>query len=115
MRPQLAAIADAVREHVPGVKVYDTAGAVLSPPAVVVGPPTLAFETYQPEATSATVPVAVVVASHERALEHLLDLVPLVAQAIHDHTDAVVTAASPSSWPAGGSDLPAYILEAEVS
>lgn len=87
--------------------------ASVRPPAVVVGPPTLRWEGGQcpgSAPTEAEFVVYIVVGATDRALEKLLDLVPLVAQAIEDDTAAVVTQAIPSGGTFGTVELPAYEL-----
>lgn len=93
--------------------VTDT-GASLQPPAVVVGPPRLAWETPCADPTEATFLLYVVVAADEWALPALWELVPQVAGAIEEHTDAVVTTAEPGAYQAGNADLPCYELTVEM-
>lgn len=111
--------ADALRaalRTVPKLKVYEDLGAVVDPPAAVVGPPELTPEAFGPEFTDAVFVIGVVVPDDERAIPRLLALVPLVAAAIYDVDGAVVRRASPGTWPGGGGvDLPAYLFETEMS
>lgn len=87
-------------------------GAPANPPCVMAGPPSLTWETYGVPPTGARFPLYVVVAKEDRALERLWDLVPKVAAAIDENTDAVVLRADPASW--GNPELPAYLIEVEV-
>lgn len=100
---------------VPNVRFYRDLGATVDPPALVIGPPRLQWESYCVDPTSATFIVIVMVAMNERAQEALWDLVPLVAAAMSDVEDAVVTTASPGVFNAGGTDLPSYEITVEVS
>lgn len=114
----IAAVVDDLREAletVDGVRVYTDPGAVLDPPAIVIGPPRLDWETGSPEPTTARLLVIVAVTADDRALPRLWALVPQVAAAIEDVVDAVVLSASPGSWMAGGADLPCYEITTEVS
>jgi hypothetical protein len=80
----------------------------------IIGPPALIWEGMCDGPTSARFLVYVVaVPADERAIERLWELVPLVAEAIDDVTDAVVTTALPGQW--GSANLPCYELTVEVS
>ncbi|PWW50263.1 hypothetical protein [Actinokineospora spheciospongiae] len=105
-------LAAALRQ-VPGVRVYTEAGAVPDPPAVLIGPPRLRWETQAPDLapTSATFPVWLVVTLDDRALYRLWDLVPAVALALDEHAAATVVEATPDVY---HGDLPAYLLTVEV-
>lgn len=104
-------------KSVDGLRVYSDAGAVLDPPAALLGPPQLdwaAYNTSLPD--SATFIVLVAVTADERAVERLWDLVSTVAVAIETVPGAVVRQAFPVSVSAGGqSDLPAYQISTEMS
>lgn len=103
----------ALRE-IPNLKVYDALGDVVDPPAAIVGPPELTGDDFLGLFTAATFVVGVMVAANEHAMPRLYALAPLVAAAVHEHTDAVVRRATPGTWPAGGRlDLPAYLFEVE--
>jgi hypothetical protein len=108
------ALAEALRT-VEGLRVHTDPGALLDPPAAVVGPPALAWEGYDAAPTSARFVVVVVVAMDERALPRLWDLVPLVAAAVDTVPDAVLRTADPGVWSANGADLPSYELLIEVA
>jgi hypothetical protein len=53
------------------------------------------------------------VVADDRTNDQLLDLLPLVEQAIYDSEDAALTAAESGSW--GSPPLPCYLLTIEVS
>lgn len=108
------ALAVALR-GVEGVRYQADPGKAVQPPATLLGPPTFAFEAYLPEPTTARLVVALVVKADAQAQRRLLALLPAVTAAIHNDTDAVVTSATPGSWQSGGSELPAYLVEIEVS
>lgn len=113
----IAAAADQLRaalRTVPKLRVYDDLGAVLDPPAAVVGPPELTTETYGSAFVGAVFVVGLCVPADEHAMPRLYQLAPLVATAIHDESDGVVRRATPGTWPAGGAvALPAYLIEVE--
>ena len=98
-------------QGVAGARVYSDPGATLDPPALLLGPPSLTWETVCSDPTSARFIVYVVVKVSERAMEQLWELVPEVAQAIDATTDATVRQADPGTW----KDLPAYEIQVEVS
>jgi hypothetical protein len=110
----IEALSEALRA-VDGLRVTSDPGSSVQPPAVVLVPPALSWDGYQPDPTSASFLAALVVASNERALPRLFALLPQVAAAIHDTTDAVLVRADPGSWVVGGSELPAYLLQIEVA
>lgn len=106
-------------EAVPKLQVYRDPGANVDPPAAVLGPPSLAWETYGDGTgvypTSATFPVYVVTAADDRSLERLWELVPEVAAALESVADAVTPTADPGAYNTGGVQLPCYEILAEVS
>lgn len=85
------------------------------PPVVAIGPPSITWEGYSGEPTSATYPVYVVVALDSRSIERLVDLAPKVAAAIAELTEAVVLRAEPNMFNGGGPALPCYEITVEVS
>lgn len=97
---------------VDGVRVYTDPSATVDPPGLVIGPPSLSFEAFCPDPTSAAFMVYIVTAGDGRAVERLWDLVRLVAGAVEAHTPGAVTSATPGSW--GTPELPAYVLRIEV-
>jgi hypothetical protein len=82
-------------------------------PILIVTAPDLAYEGYDATPTSATFRVPLVVVADDRTNDQLLDLLPLVEQAIYDSEDAALTAAESGSW--GSPPLPCYLLTIEVS
>ncbi len=100
---------------VEGVRYHSDSGKTVQPPATLLGPPTFAYETYTADPSTATVVVALVVKAGDDGDARLLALLPAVTAALHDNTDAIVRSATPGTWRTGGSDLPAYLIEIEVS
>lgn len=98
-----------------GARYHEDLGATVNPPASILGPPSFMWETGVPFPTSARFLVYVIVAFGPRAVEQLVELVPIVAVAIEGLTDAVMIRADPGVYPSGGVDLPAYELQVEVS
>ena len=101
-------------QAVDGVTVYDEPGANPDPPCVLIGAPSLAWTTQGPEPDEATVNLAIVVRLDDRAMANLRDLVQRVAAAVDQHSSAVVRRATPGSYPAGNTSLPAYDLEVDL-
>lgn len=97
-----------------GIRYYSDRGAAIDPPAVVLGPPLLRWETGCPEPTSATLLVIVAVPKDERAVPRLMELVPRVAAAVDALPWATVSRAVPGALQVGGDELPAYEIESEV-
>lgn len=97
-----------------GFRAYADLGAVLEPPAAVLGPPALTWSTPSDEPTGATFLIYVCVESGERSLEQLWDLVPVVAAALDDVRDVDVIRADPGSYTNAGVDLPAYVITVEM-
>ncbi|PRX48681.1 hypothetical protein B0I33_104499 [Prauserella shujinwangii] len=104
-------------ETVDELRVYRAPGANVDPPAGFVGPPRLQWETGCPEPTTATFVVIVMVASNERVLEQLWELVPRVSEAVDELLpEAAVTTALPNMFTTGnGTELPSYEITVEVS
>ncbi|MGH3095839.1 MAG: hypothetical protein ACRDMV_07540 [Streptosporangiales bacterium] len=102
-------------EQVAGVRVYRSVGAVVDPPAAVIGPPTLTWGAYCAEPTSARFDVYVVVNADDWAGEAFFGLAPAVAKAVDGVPDAALAgAAEPGTYQSGGTTLPAYHLTVEV-
>lgn len=93
---------------------YHDPAKTITPPASLVGPPELEFETFQLKPTTARFPVFVMVAADEYAVERLWELPGKVAQAVDELDDAAVTAASPGLFSAPGGELPCYELIVEM-
>jgi hypothetical protein len=98
---------------VAGVRVQVDVGQSVDPPALVIVPPHLTYDSYNPGPTEATFRVPLVVASDDRSIDTLEALLPLVEQAVHDSADASLTEAVPGSW--GSPSLPCFLLTIEVS
>ncbi|MDN5929485.1 MAG: hypothetical protein L0I24_00200 [Pseudonocardia sp.] len=108
------ALAAALRT-VPGVRVWTDLHSPIDPPGVVLGPPALTWSSYTADPTTGRFLAYVVVPADGRALTALWDLVPLVAAAVDTVQDAVVLRADPANFSGGSADLPAYMIEIEVS
>ena len=105
----------AALERVDGLKIYDDPADTIRLPAALVFAPELRL-VVGAEATDAIFPVLLVVAADGNAIANLSDLVPRAAEAIHEYVEnAVVTAASPGNYSAGGDLLPCYALHVEVA
>jgi hypothetical protein len=95
-----------------------TVAATVSPPAVVVGPPTLSWDgvgsivTGQP--TTAQWSVYLVVAQNQYAIDVLLSLVTQITAAIEQFTSAVVLGARPGIYPSPQGNLPAYVITVQM-
>jgi len=117
----MSAVADAAKaltaalDAVTGLRVYADPGADVRPPAAVLGPPSLVWESVCTDPSGARFLIYVIQQVDERALERLWDLVPLVAEALDAVPDMAVTRADPGSYSSGGTDLPAYLIQVEVS
>jgi hypothetical protein len=109
MRDALAELAAAQ-----GLQVPPDVGPGVDPPAVVVGVPSLLWESTC-GMTSAQVIVWLVVTRDEFALTRLLELVPLVAAVLDTVENATVVRADPGTYPIGDSDLPAYQISVDVA
>ena len=90
-------------------------GSKVDPPSTQVGPPALIWEAHCDAPTSARVTVFLIVAAEERAVDSLLDLLPVVTEAIESVPDAVVVEATPGAFNAGGIELPCYAITTEVA
>jgi hypothetical protein len=99
---------------VEGVRFYDE-GDNIDPPAVLVSPPTLDWEGYCPQPTSATIQVFLVVGQNDRALPQMLKYISPVSDALDGVTDAVVRTAIPTIFRVGSTDLPCYAISVEIS
>lgn len=109
---ELRAALDKLKPH--GIRRAEL-GANVDPPAVVLGPPQLTWDAYVSVPTSARLVVYLSVALDDRSMDKLLDLLPLVTEAIESVKDCVVTLATPTAYTAGNSDLPAYEITVEVA
>lgn len=103
---------------VDGVRAYVDPGSNMDPPAVLIGPPRLEWDTYSTESPATAQFVAIVMVKFDdRAIQNLERIVPLVGAAIFeaDTVDAVVGPALPGVWRAGTTELPCYEIQIEVS
>ena len=103
----------AALKSVDGVPTFRGVGVLLSPPATAVGPPRIVRGAYGPDPTEATFQVGIVVARTPAAMDELLRWEPLVVAALFDLTEASVGASVPGTWPSGGVDLPAYLIDVD--
>lgn len=110
----LAALNAALRA-VEGLRVDMSGLGDVAPPAVVVGPPTLAWQAYSDVPTDVSFDVVLYVPADDRAVARLLRFLPLVRDAVETVEDVVVVTATPQTFRSGGTDLPAYRLQIEVS
>lgn len=109
---------------VPGIgsHVHTDPGADISQrPALVIGPPSLRFELFSndtgPVPTNARFTVFAIVEPDQYAVEKLWDLVPAVVAAVEQHTDGSLAEgaeATPTSYPVGTSELPAYAIPVDM-
>ncbi|MCW6008501.1 hypothetical protein K1W54_28750 [Micromonospora sp. CPCC 205371] len=98
------------------IRLHPDVGAAVDPPAAVVGPPALLWEGACLEPTTARFLVYVIVSPDaERAKERLYALVPMVANALDQVTDASVIRADPGRYPTSDGDLPAYEIQVDVA
>lgn len=104
-RPELAALRVSDLDHAHNTE----------PPALVVGPPSWEYDTPGADPVNYALSVAVVVADDQRAVGRLLELTPAVATALDVPAAVVVLRARPGSFPLGGKELPAYLIDIEVS
>jgi len=100
---------------VTGVRYYRQLGGSVDPPATVLPPPRLAWGRMGPEPTEATFTVGVIVDRDGREVERLEAVLQPVVDALESVPDAVVTAADLGSYPAGGVELPAWLITLEVA
>lgn len=109
-----AALSGALR-LVDGVRHQQFLGDDVDPPATVLLPPSLTWDTYVPQPTSSEWQVALVVPADERALTRLWALLPRVTAALDGVRDVVVLRAEPGTFPVGSVELPAYLITVETA
>lgn len=111
-----AGLAKALRE-VPGLRVYTQLGEDVDPPAVMVSLPRVTFEgRYAGEPTGATFTIPVFARMEEDTSNNLARWLTVVAEVLDGLNDQVsLGPAEPGTWPAGGIELPAYLLQVEVA
>lgn len=100
---------------VTGVRYHRQLGGLVDPPATVLPVPRLTWNGPGSEPTEATWTVGLIVDRDGREAERLESLLPLVVAALEDLDDVVVISADPGSYPAGGAELPAYLITVEVA
>ena len=112
-----AAALTAALRAVDGVRHYaePDAAAAVDPPATVLGWPALTWEALPYAPTSGRWLVYLVVPVNDRAQSRLFELVPIVTAAIDNVTNAVVIRADPGAFDAGGTPLPCYEIQVDVS
>lgn len=118
MYESVTAVTDAIGaalSGVTGVRFYRQLGGSVDPPATVVPPPHLKWNGMQHEPTEATFTVGLIVDRTGREVEQLEALLQPVVTALDVLQDVVVTAADLGSYPAGGVELPAYLITLEVA
>lgn len=104
-----------VLKTVDGVRPYRDPGANIQPPGVLIGAPLLHWDLLDTAPSRATFRLYVLSREDDRALERIVDLVPLVAGAVATYDRAtVLSPAAPGEWNAGGTALPAYVLNVDV-
>lgn len=99
------------------LKVYDDPKADVNPPCAIVGLPELQLEGISSLPTGARFPVAVMVSDNKASANKLLDLVPLVAQAIRDlveDAEIPLDGVFPAIVEIGKTQLPGYMILVEV-
>jgi hypothetical protein len=98
-----------------GLSVYTEPSANPNPPCVFIGPPELTWSTYNAaRPDQATFSLYLVVTSDAYSVAKLEPLLDAISDALASQTDSALTQAVPSSWPAGGATLPAYLLTLEA-
>ena len=111
---EAAAILETALRTLDTIAVYHDLVSPLATPAVMIGPPSLRWETGCVDPTEATFIIRAIVQRDERSIERLWDLVVAVAAKI-DETPAVVTSATPGIYPSSAGDLPCYEITTEMS
>lgn len=110
-----AALAEALGT-LKGLHVHTQLGDDVDPPAVMVSLPRVTFDGRIAEATGATFTIPLFARREGDVSDDLARWLPDVVATIDGLNDQVtVTAAAPGTWPAGGVELPAYLLEVEVA
>ena len=104
---------------VQGVRGYDNPGALFDPPAWLVSPPRLDWNTYSTGLPASAHFVGfLMVKADDRAVRQLERLAVLVGQAVYaaQDVDAVISGpAFPGVWRTGTTELPSYEFPIEVS
>lgn len=120
----MTTVAEAVAELNAALKAIDSAhkievqepGATIRPPSTVVSAlPSLEWEAYCDDPTSATFLVWLMVALDERAPERLRALLGPVVAALNSVRDATVVRADGVPYSANGSELPSYEITVQFA
>jgi hypothetical protein len=116
VRDELAAAlrALATEDSDDAVRYYEIGDSV-DPPGVLLSLPSLRWDSVCSDPTSATFSIMLVAGMNDRAIEYLLDNYPTVVEACESVVDVTVTAANPSIWRVGNTDLPSFEITAEVA
>jgi hypothetical protein len=126
MSGELRRVHDALVHALKGVADLDVAqrpGQVLNPPAAYVGPPTLTWDAYEPQAREAVFEVVLAAPLSGEAVDVLYDYLPRVSEALdtiprdpaQPHSaDVVVKTAEPGVWQSGTVSLPCYFIRVEA-
>jgi hypothetical protein len=109
-----SALAQALDE-IKGLAVYTRLGDVVDPPAVMVSLPRVEFNGPPGVPTDATFTLPVFARMEGDTSDDLSHWMPIVVDMIENTLGIPVRSATPGTWPAGGVDLPAYLIEAEVA
>lgn len=112
-----AGLCDEIEAAVPGLRVIRKPGALGTPPAVYVPPPSLTWDGYVQDPTEAIFEIVLAVAADEKAIERLFRFLGPLCAAIDaaESIDATVKSAEPGVWRTGGTELPCYFVRTEVS
>lgn len=111
---RVAELRDALSTIV-GLSIYTEPDKNPNVPALYIGPPQLTWSVYnraRPDQMSFS--LWLVVAANGYSVAVLEPLLDAISDALASQPDAVLMQAVPSSWPAGGSNIPAYLLTLEA-
>lgn len=105
----------AALETIEGLSVYTETSTQPNPPCVYVTPPALTWSAYNAvTADQAVFSLFLVVASNGYSVSTVEPLIESIAAALAGLPDSALTRAAPSSWGAGGAQLPAYLFTLEA-
>jgi hypothetical protein len=103
-------------DDIEGLAVYTRLGDVVDPPAVMVSLPRVGFNGPPGVPTHATFTLPVFARMEGDTSDELAYWMPIVVGVLEKTLGIPVPSdAVPGTWPAGGVDLPAYLIEAEVA
>jgi hypothetical protein len=100
---------------VTGVRHHRQMYGLVDPPATVLPPPALRRRSMSSDPTDASWVVALVVDRGERSQEQLMELEPRVVEALYALEDVAVGESRPGTYPSGGVELPAYLIDIDVA